>query len=137
MFNPLPVSVSKQAAHEDREIEEFNLEKVEIPKFSDVAEDWLLFKSMFKSLIIDKKRMLDKKKCQILKFKVQGKALDLIKDTQLIPEIFQDAWDILENYYENKRRLINNYLKNLLSFYSITKETSSEVARLLQGALCI
>ena len=133
---PSPIAHSSSIAHvRDQEDDGIMLEKITIPPFSGRMEDWSGFKDLFKTLVIDRRKISDGTRLHFLRTKVMGEAYELIKNIELRPENFAVAWKKLEQHYENMRRLVNIHLTSLLSIKAVTAETSAETKRLLEGTL--
>ena len=57
---PSPIAHSLGIAHvRDQEDDGIMLEKISIPPFSDRMEDWSGFKDLFKTLVIDRRKISD------------------------------------------------------------------------------
>ena len=110
------------------------MEKLSILPFSGKLEDWTAFKSLFKTLVIHRPKIRDASKLHYLRTKVREEALEL-KNVELTHENCTVAWIKLEEYYVNKRRLVNIHLDSLLSLKPIKVEISAEVNRLLDGTV--
>ncbi|XP_011883957.1 PREDICTED: uncharacterized protein LOC105571095 [Vollenhovia emeryi] len=105
------------------------LTPIDLPTFNGSPADWLSFKNLFISLIVDNPTLTLVEKLQYLKTSLTGSALLLLKNTTLIADNFQRAWDALIAVYENKR-LVDAALQSLLSLKRITKESASELEQL-------
>lgn len=66
-----------------------------------------------------------------------GSAAHLIKNTTLIADNYQKAWDSLIAFYENKQLLINAAMHSLLTLKRITKESSTELENLYMNLIQI
>lgn len=60
-----------------------------------------------------------------------------MKNTTLISDNFQKAWEALIAFYENKRLLVNSALHSLLTLKRITKESASEIQQLYMNIMQI
>lgn len=70
-------------------------------------------------------------KMYYLRTHVAGDALDQIKGKPITEKSYQDAWDMLVKYHENKRRLVSAHMADFYSVKAMKAETSSELKRLL------
>lgn len=113
------------------------LPRIDIPKFNGSPSDWLSFKDLFNSLIIDNPSLSPVEKLQYLKTSLIGSASHLLKNTTLTSDNFQKAWDALISFYENKRLLVNSALQSLLSLKRMTKESSTEMEHLYTNIMQI
>ncbi len=66
-----------------------------------------------------------------LKKYLKGEALEVISRLGVSDKNYEVAWDTLRLFYENKRRLVNNYLSDLFAVKSVTSSSYSKVRRLL------
>lgn len=54
-------------------------------------------------------------KLQLLETVIKGEASQIIKHLQITEENFEAAWELLKNRYNNERRLVETYVKNMLN----------------------
>lgn len=54
----------------------------------------------------------------------------MLKNTALVADNFQKAWEALVSFYENKRLLVNSALQMLMTLKQMTKESASELETL-------
>lgn len=106
------------------------LPRINLPKFDGTPADWLSFKDLFTSLVVDNPTLSAVEKLQYLKTSLIGTAEHLIKHTTLTADNFQRAWDALIEFYENKRLLVNSALHSLITLKRMTKESASEMEQL-------
>lgn len=66
---------------------------------------------------------------------MDGEAKDLIINIDVTAENYSDAWKIIENFYDNKRRLTNHYVNSFLSIRPMKAESFTELRRLKKGTL--
>ncbi|XP_029169628.1 uncharacterized protein LOC114939494 [Nylanderia fulva] len=106
------------------------LPRIDLPKFNGIPSEWLSFKDLFTSLVLNNPTLGSVEKLQYLKTSLIGSAAHLLKNTTLTANNFQKAWEALISFYENKRLLVNAALHSLLSLKRMTKESSSEMEQL-------
>ncbi|XP_029163322.1 uncharacterized protein LOC114934776 [Nylanderia fulva] len=126
-----PVSNQLAVSHHTR------LPRIDLPKFSGNASEWMSFKDLFSSIIIGNISLSPVEKLQYLKASLTGTAAYLLKNTALTADNFQKAWTDLISFYENKRLLVNSAIQSLLSLKKIAKESSSELERLYTNIMQI
>lgn len=104
--------------------EKLKLPRVTIPKFEGDFFNWINFKELFTSMIIENKSLSDAQRMQMLKTSLieGGEAEGLIKDLNLAPNSFKIAWDRLKKRYENEKVIVNKYLKKLITQPHMKKE---------------
>ncbi|GFS88619.1 DUF1758 domain-containing protein [Trichonephila clavipes] len=72
-----------------------NLPKLEVPHFYGNCENWISFKELFKSSILDNKSISDLEKLQYLQASVRGDAAKLIRGFAITVDNLKNCWDIL------------------------------------------
>ncbi|GFW21326.1 hypothetical protein TNCV_1531511 [Trichonephila clavipes] len=72
-----------------------NLPKLEVPHFYGNYENWISFKELFKSSILDDKSISDLEKLQYLQASVRGDAAKLIRGFAITVDNLKNCWDIL------------------------------------------
>ena len=61
---------------------------------------------------------------------LKGEAIDAIKHLSVIPDNYLEAWKLLREHYENKRRLINLVIGNFLSTPNMKTDSYKELKNL-------
>lgn len=103
------------------------LPKLDLPKFNGVLSEWLQFKDMFTSMVLNNNSLSIIWKLHYLKQSLTGPAADFLKNTALTTDNFQKAWNALVSFYENKRLLVNSALQSLMTMKRMTKESAAEM----------
>ncbi|XP_011883953.1 PREDICTED: uncharacterized protein LOC105571092 [Vollenhovia emeryi] len=111
-------------------VQHTRLPRITIPTFNGTPSEWLSFKDLFTSIVINNPSVSAVEKLQYLKTNLVGSAALLIKDTVLIADNFQKTWDVLVSFYENKRVLVHSELQSLFTLKRITKESAAELEQL-------
>ncbi|GFT97534.1 retrovirus-related Pol polyprotein from transposon 17.6 [Trichonephila clavipes] len=101
-----------------------NLPKLEVPHFYGNCENWISFKELFKSSILDNKSISDLEKLQYLQASVRGDAAKLIRGFAITVDNLKNCWDILCSRYENKRQLDLRQINKLFSIKISRANTS-------------
>jgi len=120
-------SLSRPASHQISVSHHTRLPRIDLPKFNGKASEWMSFKDLFSSIIIENTSLSPVEKLQYLKASLTGTAAHLLKNTALTADNFQKAWTDLISFYENKRLLVNSAIQALLSLKKITKESASDL----------
>nr|XP_012234631.1 PREDICTED: uncharacterized protein LOC105679278 [Linepithema humile] len=113
------------------------LPRIDLPKFNGTPSDWLSFKDLFKSLVLNQSTLTAVEKLQYLKTSLVGSAAHHLKNTTLSGDNFEGAWTTLSSFYENKRLLVNAALHSLLNLKRISKESARELEQLYTNLLQI
>lgn len=103
------------------------LPRIDLPKFNGTSSEWLSFKDLFSSIIIRNTTLTAVEKLQYLKSSLTGTASHLLKNTELLDDNFQKAWDDLISFYENRRLLVNAAIQSLFSLKKLSKESAIEL----------
>ncbi|XP_012543645.1 uncharacterized protein LOC105841073 [Monomorium pharaonis] len=106
------------------------LPRFDLPKFNGAPSEWLPFKDLFCSLVINDASLSPVEKLQYLKTSLTGSAASLLKNTTIQAENFQKSWDALIAFYENKRVLVHAALNSLFSIRRMVKESAGELEKL-------
>ena len=70
-----------------------------------------------------------------LKTLLTDDAVDKVKGFPAKDDKYKAAWTTLNNYYENKRRLVDSYMSEFAAVKPMKAETSSELKRLIKETL--
>lgn len=105
--------------------------KTNLPKFSGKWVNWLPFRDLFKSIIIDTSEVSDVVKMHYLKSTVTGDAARVVQNFSVTGENFAPAWDALYAEYNNNRKIISVHLHALLNAPAMHNNVSVELKLLL------
>ncbi|XP_039306359.1 uncharacterized protein LOC120358020 [Solenopsis invicta] len=111
------------------------LPRYDIPKFNGNHADWLYFKDLFTSLVINNSSLTNIERLQYLKTSLTGSAYNLLKNTMLTGGNFSNDWKALVSFYEDKRMLVNSARTSLFSLKPMTKSTAGEMEKLFTGVM--
>ncbi|GFV79870.1 uncharacterized protein TNCV_1726951 [Trichonephila clavipes] len=103
-----------------------NLPKLQVPHFYGNCENWISFKELFKSSILDNKSISDLGKLQYLLASVREDAAKLIRGFAITVDNLKNCWGILCSLYENKRQLALSLI-NKLFIMKISRENTSKL----------
>ncbi|KAG8239083.1 hypothetical protein J437_LFUL018867 [Ladona fulva] len=100
-----------------------------------IFRDWETFRDLIKSMIIDRNDISNVAKLQYLKSCLFGEAADLIRTIPISEDNFVLAWNSLQSYYENIRRLTSAHLATLFDLKPMLNESASELRRIYSATL--
>ncbi|XP_036322052.1 uncharacterized protein LOC118736051 [Rhagoletis pomonella] len=109
------------------------LPKIELPKFDGTFGTWLSFKDTFSTCVINGVTLSDVQRLHYLKGCLSGDAEVLLRNLLVIDSNFKVAWDILQQRYDNKIRLLRAYLHNIVKLPSASAECSTAIQKLMDG----
>lgn len=114
------------------------LPQLNIPHFEGNYLAWKSFHDLFEQAVYKDKSISSVEKLQLLKTVVKGEAGQIIKHLQITEENFTAAWDLLKNRYNNERRLVETFVKNLFNQPRNLTESASALKKLNDTTLeCI
>ncbi|XP_012162960.1 uncharacterized protein LOC101454079 [Ceratitis capitata] len=92
-------------------------------------EEWPAFRDMFTAIYINHPKLSHAQKLCHLRYKTEGKAGAIVEQHPLSDDNFELAWEALRAKYENKRILVDNQIKALLSLPNVQIENSEQIQR--------
>jgi len=119
-------------AHKVARDHNVKLPKLEIPKFDGSFNNWMSFRDLFTSMVRDQKTLTDGEKLQYLKPNVFNEAADIVSEYQITDANFEEAWEALEERFENKRLQVKAYLSTLFDQKVMTSENVENLRLLLR-----
>ncbi|XP_055848408.1 uncharacterized protein LOC129913631 [Episyrphus balteatus] len=109
---------------------EVKLPRVQIPMFDGRSNTWIEFHDIFNQVIHCNNRLSDVEKMQYLKNNLKGEASKLLRHLEVSNNNYKVSWDLLNERYANKRRLVNSYLHTLLNQPKVDSESSTQLKKL-------
>ncbi|KAJ8975110.1 hypothetical protein NQ317_017878 [Molorchus minor] len=109
------------------------LPNIPVPKFKGLYENWLEYRDTFESLIHNNNSITDIEKFHFLRGSLEGDAKDVVHSLEFSAANYKVAWKMLLERYNNTSYLVNNHVKLLLSLPSLTRESATELRKLLDG----
>lgn len=109
------------------------LPNIPVPKFKGQYEQWLEFRDTYVSLIHNNKSITDIEKFHFLRGALEGDAKEVIHSLEFSAANYKTAWDLLCERYNNTSYLINNHVKLLFSLPTSTRESATELRKLLDA----
>nr|XP_034824741.1 uncharacterized protein LOC117982495 [Maniola hyperantus] len=106
------------------------LPRIEIPKFNGSYEDWPTFRDLFRSLVHNSS-LSKVEKLHYLKTSVTDEPAELLKHVYVLESNYEQAWNILNHRYGNKRLIVNSLLHKLINLKKITSPSASHLKNLL------
>ncbi|XP_036343342.1 uncharacterized protein LOC118752558 [Rhagoletis pomonella] len=107
------------------------LPKIILPKFDGSFQKWLSFKDIFTTCVINEACLSDVQRLHYLKGSLLGEAETLLRSISIQENNFAIAWDMLQQRYDNKRRLVKSYLRNITKLPAMTNESDNAMRKLL------
>lgn len=118
-------SVSSHCNHDDCDPLGFKLPVIKIPNFDGTYFKWLEFKETYTSLIHENNKINDIHKFHYLLSYLEGEAARVLSNLEVTKTNYSAAWQLLCERFDNKRQLINNHLKSLLSIETVRETDKS------------
>ncbi len=111
------------------------LPEMSLPCFDGKYENWTQFEDMFKATIHNHKSLSASQKLQYLKSCVKGDATNLIKSITVSDSNYQEAWNLLEQRYNNKREIVFSLLRKLTNHPNMKTESAVQLQSLIDTTL--
>lgn len=99
---------------------DIKLPVMELPTFHGEYNNWIAFRDKFKALIGDNVKVKNVRKLEYLQMCVKGEAAKII-DLDCTSDNYSIAWELLKKRYDNRRIIIQRYVKNILDLPAMSK----------------
>ena len=109
-----------------------DLPKLQISKFNGNWHEWLSFRDMFKASVYDPPdaQLAPIKKLQYLKQALEGDALRTIQSIPMTDASLKRAWDALLEKYDNKSKMVKDYLEDIQNLKPIHEPSAYKLRQL-------
>ncbi|XP_043469701.1 uncharacterized protein LOC122503290 [Leptopilina heterotoma] len=114
--------VSSSPNSASRSTSAVQLPRITLPTFSGNYSEWLAFRDLFYSLVIENNSISDVERLHYLKLSLRDEALIFAQNQPGTSANFQIIWKNLESRYNNCKALINEYLKKIVEIPDITSD---------------
>lgn len=114
---------------------DFNLPRIDLPKFDGSFGNWTPFYDMFRSTVHDNNSIAPVQKLHFLKSCLVAEAAQIIRNLPLTSANYATAWKLLENRYDNKRILVDTQLKILFGQKALGVESAQGIKGLLDTSM--
>ncbi|XP_073964597.1 uncharacterized protein isoform X2 [Choristoneura fumiferana] len=101
------------------------LPPIDVPVFCGKSTEYIPFINLFNSLIHNNKSLDSVQKLYYLRTYLKSEPLDLIKNLPLEANNYEKAHKLLEDRYNNKYKIVNDHIHNILDMKPISRATSS------------
>ncbi|XP_066908659.1 uncharacterized protein [Halyomorpha halys] len=102
------------------------LPQINLPDFSGDSTEWPLFRDTFSALIHNEPALSDMEKFLFLTSCLKGTARSLISNVSLTADNYHQAWNLLKTHFDNRRKLANTYLQQVLDYKSVSGRPTIE-----------
>lgn len=110
---------------------QLRLPKIELPSFSGNCEDWYAFYDTFEKLINSNSDLSEVQKFHYLRSSLKDDAAEVIKAFEITIENYKEAWELLIERYDNRRRIVQEHIKLLFNLQPMIKENHVQLRNLL------
>ena len=107
---------------------------IAIPKFDGKHSDWINYRDLFKSLVVDQP-INNIEKFSYLRESLLNDPLILIKNIPVSENNFLVAWGRLVEYYNNNKTIIYHHVQDLLAIKPMSSECQGELRRVLNQTI--
>lgn len=117
---------------------EVRLPKLELPTFDGNLDEWLSFRDLFVAAVHDNTGLTGAQKLQYLKASVKGEAALLLQSVSITNDNYEQAWDLLNNRFQNRREIVTSTLKRLVNHPAMYSDSPIELRKLVDNTMeCI
>lgn len=113
---------------------EIKLPKLSLPTFCGDYSEWTTFFDLFKCTVDANNTLTNAQKLQYLKSVLKGEALQLIQHFSITDYNYFDAWNTLQQRYNKKKHIINNYITKFTGLPSVTQQNARQLRHLISTA---
>ncbi|XP_014214633.1 uncharacterized protein LOC106643862 [Copidosoma floridanum] len=110
------------------------LPTISVPPFSGSHEDWMSFKNSFTDLIHSRTDISDMVKLSHLEGSLRGEALCKVAVFHISAENYTQAWKVLNEFYDQKRLLLERHIDAVMSLPPVGKATAADLSKLIDDA---
>ncbi|XP_059062482.1 uncharacterized protein LOC131855256 [Achroia grisella] len=103
------------------------LPAIEMPIFTGNYIEYIAFQALFTSLIHNDSTLDNIQKLYYLRSYLKNEPYDLIKNLPLTANSYDKARQLLEDRYNNRYRIINEHISQLLDLPALVKSTSDNI----------
>lgn len=111
------------------------LPRIDLPTFSGSYEDWRLFHGTFRTMIHENTELPINQKMHYLKASLKGEAADVISSLEISAENYIEAWEMLNERYDNQRVIVQKHIKAIFDHPVSYKENHVELRQLLDTVI--
>lgn len=129
--SPSMVSINSDKGTRASNRQLVKLPTIQLPKFSGSYDNYLEFRDTFSSLIHNNDDIDEINKFHYLRASLEGSAAVVIQSIEFSASNYAVAWQLLCDRFDNKRLLIQNHVSSLFNLDAITRESSSNLKRLI------
>ncbi|KYQ53622.1 hypothetical protein ALC60_01863 [Trachymyrmex zeteki] len=108
---PQSVSSSNQVTRQNNTESQIKLPRIQLPIFSGAYEDWCTFHDSFDKLIHANASLSATQKFHYLRSSLKDKAAEIIKSFDITAENYLEAWKLLNERFDNKKRIVQTHVK--------------------------
>ena len=127
-----PNSVAASAAA--HALPKISLPKLDFSPFTGKYEEWSTFKDIFTALIHNNPKdvtLEDVTKFQYLLSMLTNEPKSLLSRTPVTSAEYEGAWDILKDRYENRKIIVFEHLKTLLTLKQVSQDSAKSLRELM------
>lgn len=126
----LQPNAGDQVVHQHKS--KFKLPAIKIKTFASDFSEWEEFKDVFEACVASEaSKFSNCEKLLYLKGSLNGEAYNLVKNLRTTNDNYQVAWNLLENRYQNARKIFNAHIDAILNLPTMKTESASNVKQLL------
>lgn len=126
-YDDIIIAIREKQVTSSRQIE---LPEIKIPIFNGDMTQWTSFHDLFNNVFMKNKDLSEVERFYFLKTQLVDEALQLIQHLQPTEDNFKIAWQLLTQRYNNQRRMVDSYVKRILTQPQIKHGTADKLKEL-------
>lgn len=109
------------------------LPSIRLPTFDGQYCNWREFRDAFKALVDSNNSLQPIQKFYYLRSSLDKEASQVIKSIEVSAANYLNAWQLLEERFENKKLLIHNHIRSIFEYPSIKRESHTDLRNLFDN----
>ncbi|XP_073815078.1 uncharacterized protein [Musca autumnalis] len=132
---PIPTGYSDPVANSTSPVDTHRipLPPIDIDVFAGDFISWRTFRDLFTTIFVHNSQLSNIERLYYLVQKTTGEAREIVSRFPLTDSSFPLAWKALSDAYDNKRIVVNNYIKTLFDIPPSPRETVSGLKTIQRG----
>ncbi|XP_011884008.1 PREDICTED: uncharacterized protein LOC105571144 [Vollenhovia emeryi] len=123
------------APQNNSESAHIRLPKIQLPIFSGSYEEWYTFHDSFEKLIHSNANLSSIQKFHYLRSSLKDKAAEVVRSFDITTDNYTEAWQLLNERFDNKRRIVQTHIKAIFEIPPINKENCTALRSLIDNVL--
>ena len=132
----IQIKSEKSSSNNSNKSRSINLPPISLPTFDGDYHHWQSFNDLFTALVINNQELSDIQRLHYLQSCLRGEDKELINNIPLTESNFQVAYKLLQERHHNLKALTAIYVNNLLTLQDTSKDSVTDLRKLLNTFHC-